>query len=87
MQTYGKVPCEVEDFGAVQRSLLAKGCTGFPVRTRNTCHLCVTVTRPKCSNVCGKGIFDTYVSWLPGLSVQMCVAKEYLSLMCHGYQA
>ena len=45
----------------------------------NICHLCVTVTGPMCSNVCRKGIFVTYVSRLPGLSVQICVGKEY----CH----
>ena len=54
---------------------------------RNICHLSVIVTGPKCSNLCQKGIFVTYESQLPSLSVQMCVGKEYLSLMCHGYRA
>ena len=31
-----------------------------------------------------KGILVTYVSRIPGLSIQMCVVKEYLTLMCHG---
>ena len=36
-----QTPCEVQDFGAVQRSLLAKGCTGFPLRTRDfSCRDC-----------------------------------------------
>ena len=39
---------------------------------------------PKCSNICQKGIFVTYVSQVLGLSVQMCVGKEYLSLYLNG---